>query len=151
MSWNIFRTPKQTPPTPPPAPASFEEQMSSPLSAVNALIRENTPSFPVEATFNLFTITDQITVLIDRSNQEPLLIDDRIAVEFMLTDYIPATIQAFLTSRLDLSVKGPEMIKQVGLLKKKSDDMITAVHAADNARLEMNGRFLQDKFGRPTT
>lgn len=127
---------------------SFTQEVSDGLNTVVALTRKNGHSIPVEASLIIFKMVDDINELNKHLESSAPSRDERIAVEFMVKDYLPSTINAYLISRSDEQKKNADFVEQLSILHAKVDSMLEAVYAHDSAQLEVNGQFLAQKFGR---
>lgn len=126
---------------------NFSQVVTGELDKIVKTTRSNGHVIPVEAALILFRMTDDIRALNEHMQAAEPTRDEKIAVEFMTRDYIPSTLQAFLISRADANAKNADLIKQLGILRGKVDSMLESVYAHDSAQLEINGRFLAEKFG----
>lgn len=151
MSWLFGRS--RTPaapvsPPPPPVPErSFHDDMGSRVQGLLASTRAIGGQVPVEASIQLFAMLDLLTELLEHTVVAPPTVDEQIAIEFMVKDYIPSTVNAYLASRATPQVKDAQLVTQLQLLLDRAHSMAAAVYAHDSAQLEINGRFLREKFG----
>ena len=151
MSWLFGRSkapaaPASPPPAPAPAP-SFHDDMDARVRALMASTRQHGGQLPVEASIQLFSLLDLLSELLEHTVVAPPTVDEQIAIEFMLKDYIPSTVNAYLASRAAPEVKDAQLVAQLQLLLDRAHAMAEAVYAHDSAQLEINGRFLREKFG----
>jgi hypothetical protein len=152
MSW-IFGRGRE--PEAPPAPAApvvppeveWRETMDRHVHAIARSTRQYGRMLPVRAVVQLFTMVDALDELLRHTRVAPANVDEKIAVEFMVKDYIPSTVNAFLASRADQDTKDRLLVEQLSLLDDRVHRMMEAVYAHDSAQLEINGRFLKEKFG----
>lgn len=147
MSWFFNRKAPQPVQTPVLAEESFQEKMFKHVNAVTATTLGKGDTLPIESTLLILDMVDDLSALLKHTQTATANIDEQIAIEFMLSDYIPSTIQAYLQSRGDQEKLNETFIKQLKLLSTRVDKMLDAVYTHDNAQLEINGRFLQEKFG----
>lgn len=126
---------------------SFHDTMDAHLRGLVRSTRQGGAHLPIPASILLFSMLDALAELLDHTQLAPPTIDEQIAIEFMITDYIPSTVNAFFASRADPEVKEALLVSQLELLDGRVHSMVTAVYAHDNAQLEINGRFLREKFG----
>lgn len=137
----------------PPPPASvapeptFRDAMDAYVRAIERSTKQYGRTLPVQASVQLFTMVDALDELLRHTLVAPANVDEQIAVEFMVKDYIPSTVSAFLASKADDATKNALLISQLGLLYDRVHSMMEAVYAHDSAQLEINGRFLREKFG----
>lgn len=149
MSWLFGRSKAPAAPvSPPPAPErSFHEDMGARIQALRGSTRQSGGHLPVKASIQLFAMLDLLADLLDHTTVALPTIDEQIAIEFMLKDYIPSTVNAYFASRAAPEVKDTQLVSQLQLLLDRAHSMVTAVYAHDSAQLEINGRFLREKFG----
>ncbi|WP_066460633.1 hypothetical protein [Sanguibacter suarezii] len=151
MSWLFGRFKAPAAPVPPPSPPaperSFHEDMTERVRALVASTRRSGGQLPVQASIQLFAMLDHLTELLDHTVVAPPTVEEQIAIEFMLKDYIPSTVNAYLASRAAPEVKDAQLVAQLQLLLDRAHAMAEAVYAHDSAQLEINGRFLREKFG----
>ncbi|ACZ23637.1 hypothetical protein Sked_37540 [Sanguibacter keddieii DSM 10542] len=152
MSWLFGRRGPAVPDTPAPvaAPepqAPFHDVMEGHLRGLVGAAKQSGATLPVPASILLFSMLDNLNELLDHTLVAPPTVDEQIAIEFMIKDYIPSTVNAFLASRAERATKEELLLSQLRLLDGRVHSMVTAVYAHDNAQLEINGRFLREKFG----
>ena len=151
MSWLFGRSKAPAAPVSPPPPPtpvrSFHEDMGDRVRALMVSTRQSGGLLPVEASIQLFAMLDLLTELLDHTTVAPPTVDEQIAIEFMLKDYIPSTVNAYLASRAAPEAKDTQLVAQLQLLLGRAHAMAEAVYAHDSAQLEINGRFLREKFG----
>jgi hypothetical protein len=137
------------PPAPEPvAPeATFRDTMDAYVRGIERSTKQTGRALPVQASVQLFTMVDALDELLRHTLVAPANVDEQIAIEFMVKDYIPSTVSAYLASRADQATKDALLISQLGLLYDRVHSMMEAVYAHDSAQLEINGRFLREKFG----
>lgn len=151
MSWLFGRRGRevlepQVPVTPAPQ-VPFHDVMEGHLRGLVGAARQSGATLPVPASILLFSMLDNLNELLDHTLVAPPTVDEQIAVEFMIKDYIPSTVNAFLASRAERATKEELLLSQLRLLDGRVHSMVTAVYAHDDAQLEINGRFLREKFG----
>lgn len=135
-------------PAPVPAPEqTFRDAMDAYVRAIERSTKQYGRALPVKASVQLFTMVDALDELLRHTLVAPANVDEQIAIEFMVKDYIPSTVNAFLASKADEATKDALLISQLGLLYDRVHSMMEAVYAHDSAQLEINGRFLREKFG----
>lgn len=151
MSWLFGRSKAPAappePPRPEPAAAPFHEDLEARLRGLLGSARSSGGFLPVEASIQLFVMIDALRELGRHMAVAPPTVDEQIAVEFMVKDYIPSTVNAYLASRADAATKDTLLVSQLQLLVDRVHAMVEAVYAHDSAQLEINGRFLREKFG----
>ena len=152
MSWLFGRrgrgVPEPPAPVVPPEPqVPFHDVMEGQLRGLVAAAKQSGATLPVPASILLFSMLDNLNELLDHTLVAPPTLDEQIAIEFMIKDYIPSTVNAFLASRAERATKEELLLSQLRLLDSRVHSMVTAVYAHDDAQLEINGRFLREKFG----
>ena len=151
MSWLFGRSKAPAAPVSPPPPpvpvVSFHDDMGARVHALLVSTRQAGGRLPIEASIQLFAMLDLLTELLEHTVVAPPTVDEQIAIEFMVKDYIPATVNAYLASRAAPEVKDAQLVAQLQLLLDRAHAMAAAVYAHDSAQLEINGRFLREKFG----
>lgn len=100
---------------------------------------------PLEATLLLINMEERLTAIVDHFLIAPPTASEQIAVELMTQDYLPSTITAYRLSRADS--KDADLLEQLWIMSGRMDDMLKAIYEHDSAQLEINGNFLQSKFG----
>ena len=126
---------------------SFRDVMDGFVRAIESSTKQHGRELPIQASVQLFTMVDALDELLRHTLVAPPNVDEQIAIEFMVKDYIPSTVNAFLASKADEATKNALLISQLGLLYDRVHSMMEAVYAHDSAQLEINGRFLREKFG----
>lgn len=126
---------------------TFSQEMFTLTEKVNNTVLKNANILPVKSTLIVLMMLDSMKELLTYGESNALSIDEKVAIEFMLNDYIPSTIQAFLSVRGDKSSVSENFISQLLILDGKIISMVDAVYAHNSSLLEINGRFLQEKFG----
>ena len=136
------------PPAVPVAPEhTFRDTMDAYVRGIERSTKQDGRTLPIQASVQLFTMVDALDELLRHTLVAPPNVDEQIAIEFMVKDYIPSTVGAFLASKADEATKNALLISQLGLLYDRVHSMMEAVYAHDSAQLEINGRFLREKFG----
>jgi hypothetical protein len=112
---------------------------------------------PSDVQVKVVEIRREILELLPRTTTFPLGSEDLYVIERTATDYLPATLQAYLTlpepyatTRVLQGGKTPlELLReQLQLLDDRLDEIAEAVRQQDSDRLVANGRFLEERFGR---
>lgn len=135
-------------PAPPVAPErTFRDTIDAHVRGIERSTKQYGTTLPVQASVQIFTMVDALDELLRHTLVAPANVDEQIAIEFMVKDYIPSTVSAYLASRADQATKDALLISQLGLLYDRVHSMMEAVYAHDSAQLEINGRFLREKFG----
>lgn len=111
---------------------------------------------PAPAMAKLLKIQNQIVELLPQAGQFPTGSRDLYVVQRTATDYLPATLQAYLalpprfaaTQVVEQGKTAVQLLdEQLDLLAAQLDDIADAVHRQDSDRLLANGRFLEERFG----
>lgn len=111
---------------------------------------------PAPAMAKLLKIQRQITELLPMARQFPTGSRDLYVVQRTATDYLPATLRAFLAlppqfAATKVVVNGKTALQlvdeQLDLLAAQLEEITDAVHKQDSDRLLANGRFLEERFG----
>ena len=144
----------QAPPAPP--ARSFAEQMQAALHQVSWTARGAGNRLPVAALPRLGLIEDLLGPLLAHLHSNPPSVDEEIAVQSIVTDYLPTTINAYLSMntqfahlpRADGRTPGDDLLDQLATLHQAVTDLAQAVYAHDGQELAVQGRFLQAKFDR---
>ena len=145
---------------PPPAPAaprgSFAEEMTAALRDVSWTARRAGNRLPVAALPRLGLIEDLLGPLLAHLHTSPPSVDEEIAVRGIVGDYLPTTINAYLSmntqfahlARADGRTPGDDLLDQLATLQQAATELAQAVYAHDGQELQVQGRFLQSKFHR---
>jgi hypothetical protein len=111
---------------------------------------------PADVQVRVVEIRREIIELLPRTAAFPLGSEDLYVIERTATDYLPATLQAYLavpeasaTTQLPQVGKTPlELLReQVQMLDDRLDEITEAVRTQDADQLVANGRFLEERFG----
>lgn len=138
------------------APLSFVERMRAQLDTLRWQARTAGARLPIEALPMMGRLEDVVGPLLDHLTVNPPSIDEEIAVESMLTDYIPTTLTRYLNlnpqfaaeARADGRTPGDDLVDQLRVLAVAVTELSRAVYAHDAQDLQSQGRFLQTKFDR---
>ncbi|WP_127782540.1 hypothetical protein [Rhodococcus sp. X156] len=143
-------------PEPTPVSKPFPDRMRAELRKVSWTARGAGAVLPVAALPELGRIEDVLIPLVEHLRHNPPTMDEEIAVESMVTDYLPTTINAYLSLnpqyakqvRPDGRTPGDDLLEQMRMLEQAIRDLAQAVYAHDAQQLEVQGRFLSSKFTR---
>ena len=111
---------------------------------------------PAPAMAKLLKIQHQIAELLPMAGEFPTGSRDLYVVQRTATDYLPATLQAYLalppqfaaTKIVENGKTALQLVdEQLDLLAARLDEIADAVHQQDSDRLLANGRFLEERFG----
>lgn len=144
-------------PAPPAAPAvPFGERMGAELERLRWAARRAGATLPVAALPRLGQIEDVLGPLIAYLVDNPPSVDEEIAVEALLTDYLPTTLNAYtalnrqVTTAVGADGRTPddELLDQLATLESAARELSASVYAHDAMQLAAQGRFLSTKFSR---
>jgi len=102
-------------------------------------------------------IRQEILELLPHAAEFPVGSPDLYVLTRMAVDYLPTTLQAYLslpsTYATQRAIQGGKtsldvLREQLGLLDEKMDEIAEAVHQRDSDRLLANGIFLEERFGK---
>ena len=99
-------------------------------------------------------VTDSVHTVLYSADAEHLDISVRVAIHGVLTDYLPSSIRAYvgavraLGPAGDLTHATDALVDQLMTLRRSVADLAQASAARDVQALHVQGRFLNDKFGR---
>lgn len=152
-------TPAQEQPRPAPPVLStkpFGERMLADLEKTRWHARRNGDKLPVAALPQLGRIEDVLLPLLDHIVRNPPSVDEEIAVQGMVTDYLPTSLNAYIglnrqfaqTAGPDGRTPGDDLIEQLVTLEIAAHELSRAVYAHDAEQLQTQGRFLRTKFER---
>jgi hypothetical protein len=111
---------------------------------------------PPDIQLKVAKISRLIIELLPRTVGFPLGSEDLYVIERTATDYLPTTLQAYLTLpeayATTQAVEGGRtplqlLREQLQLLDDRLDEITEAVRQQDSERLVANGRFLEERFG----
>jgi hypothetical protein len=156
---SLFKRDPPAPPAagdPPPPPRPFGERMAEELERLRWTARRAGGTLPVEALPRLGQIEDILVPLIEYLIENPPSVDEEIAVEAMVTDYLPTTMRAYIalnrqvaeTVRPDGRTAGDDLLDQLATLEGAAQELSLSVYAHDAEQLAVQGRFLTTKFNR---
>jgi hypothetical protein len=118
------------------------------------------PELPIDVQVKVEQIRRKVEVLLGFADRFPPFSQDLFLVRQTASDYLPRTIDAFLSlpresieKPLTAEGKTPvqELRKQLELLDGKLDEIAQALQRQDVDRLLANRRFLEERFGRAAT
>jgi hypothetical protein len=155
---SVFK--RDRPPAPDQAPASaepaepFGERMKSELEQIGWTARRAGGRLPIAALPQLGRIEDVLRPLLDHLVTNPPSVEEEIAVEAMLTDYLPTTLGTYIglnpqfaeTAGAGGRTPGDDLIEQLVMLEGAAQELSVAVYAHDAQQLATHGRFLSTKF-----
>lgn len=155
---SVFKRDRPPAPAEPPLPAApaepFGERMQSKLEEIGWTARRAGGTLPVAALPQLGRIEDVLRPLLDHLVTNPPSVEEEIAVQAMLTDYLPTTIGTYIgmnrqfaeAARADGRTPGDDLIEQLVMLEGAAQELSLAVYAHDAQQLATHGRFLSTKF-----
>jgi hypothetical protein len=118
------------------------------------------PELPIDVQVKVEQIRRKVEVLLGFADRFPPFSQDLFLVRQTASEYLPRTIDAFLSlpresieKPLTAEGKTPvqELRKQLELLDGKLDEIAQALQRQDVDRLLANRRFLEERFGRAAT
>lgn len=141
-------------PAPPARP--FADRMLEQANAVGWTARRAGGRLPVAALPQLGLIEDILYPLLTDLQINPPSVDEEIAVEAYVGDYLPTTLNSYLAlnhqfanqPRPDGTTPGDDLLEQLETLEDAIRDLAQAVYAHDAQQLSVQGRFLGAKFSR---
>lgn len=145
MSWFTSLFGEEKPPAPTLAPT---ETPTDSIAELTHLIHSHSSQLPVPSiilTLSMVSRLERITA--HMQNNPRTTMRERNIIELTITDYIPRTINIFLETTQDDSHR-ESLIKQLLILSDTLDENIRNITEHHNQQLDINQRFLQDKFGR---
>jgi hypothetical protein len=127
------------------------------VRALDEAVQMTGGRLPSDIQARVAEIRREIIELLPRTAAFPLGSEDLYVIERTATDYLPATLRAYLalpaasaTTQLPQLGKTPLQLlrEQVQLLDDRLDEITEAVRTQDADQLVANGRFLEERFGR---
>lgn len=128
--------------------------MKAKLEEIGWTARRAGGRLPIAALPQLCRIEDVLRPLLDHLVTNPPSVEEEIAVQAMLTDYLPTTVGTYIglnrqfaeTARADGRTAGDDLIEQLVMLEGAAQELSLAVYAHDAQQLATHGRFLSTKF-----
>lgn len=145
-------------PAAPPVPAlsqkPFAERMLREIEKTRWSARRKGGQLPVAALPQLGRIEDLLLPLLDHLTRNPPSVDEEIAVQGLVTDYLPTTLNAYTglnrhfaeTPGADGRTPGDHLMEQLATLERAAHDLSHAIYTHDAQELQTQGRFLSTKF-----
>jgi hypothetical protein len=135
-------------------PAPFGEHLRSRLEELKWTARGAGDVLPVAALPLLGEIEDVLFPLATHLLDNPPTIDEEIAIEAVVSDYLPTSLRAYVAldrriatvPRADGRTPGDDLVDQLGTLAAAAHELSLAVYAHDADQLAAHGRFLDTKF-----
>lgn len=148
--------PPEHPPAPTPAAEPFAERMRTQLSKISWTARGAGDRLPVAALPVLGLIEDLLHPMLENLRINPPSVEEEIAVQAMIGDYLPTTLDAYLAMNPEFAhqagadgrTPGDDLLEQLGTLEQAISELAQAVYAHDAQQLQVQGRFLGTKFSR---
>ncbi|MBJ7599574.1 MAG: hypothetical protein DLM67_18715 [Candidatus Nephthysia bennettiae] len=125
--------------------------------ALDRTVRMGEGRLPSDVQAKVAEIRQEVLDILPSANQFSAGSEDLYVIQRTATDYLPATLEAYLalpyayaTTRVLEGGKTPlDLLRaQLQLLDEKLDEITDAVHRQDSDRLLANGRFLEERFGK---
>ena len=165
MAFNPFNRnrddqPRPAPEQPRPQPiinqGPFGDRMLNALEKARWEARRNGGKLPVAALPQLGRIEDVLLPMLDHLSRHTPSVDEEIAVQAMVTDYLPTSLNAYIglnrqfaqTAGADGRTPGDDLLEQLVTLELAAHELSQAVYAHDAEQLQTQGRFLRAKFER---
>lgn len=148
---------------PDPAPAGqgppakpFGERMTDKMAETSWAARRGGGRLPVAVLPQLGRIEDVVYPFLSYVRANPLTAEEEVAVEGIIGDYLPTTLNTFLAldprianqRRSDGRTAGDDVLDQLETLEDAIRDVSKAVYEHDAQQLAIQGRFLNTKFSR---
>ncbi|MEO8851428.1 MAG: hypothetical protein ABI360_06835 [Allobranchiibius sp.] len=97
-------------------------------------------------------VTDTVSDVLESPEVELLDISVRVAVHAILTDYLPGSIRSYIgavrvADASDRAAATSDIVEQLTTLRASVTELADASNQRDLQALQVQGRFLQDKFG----
>jgi hypothetical protein len=124
--------------------------------ALDEAVRTTSARLPPDVLAKVVEIRREIFALLPSTTAFPVGSEDLYVIQRTATDYLPATLEAYLALPDDYATTHPlqggktplQLLReQLQLLDQKLDEITDAVHRQDSDRLLANGRFLEERFG----
>jgi len=125
--------------------------------ALDTQVRLVTGKVPPEVMAKVLKIRQLILGILPRSGNLPPGSPQLFVIERTATDYLPASLQAYLNLPRAYATRHPVqdgktakevLLDQLTLLETKMNEVADDVHRNDSDRLLAHGRFLEERFGR---
>lgn len=125
--------------------------------ALDEAVRMTSARLPSDVRAKVVEIRREIFALLPSTTSFPAGSEDLYVIQRTATDYLPATLKAYLalpddyatTHQLEEGKTPLQLLReQLQLLDEKLDEITDAVRRQDSDRLVVNGRFLEERFGR---
>lgn len=125
--------------------------------ALDRSVRMTQGRVPSDVQAKVAEIRQEVLDMLPSASQFSAGSEDLYVIQRTATDYLPATLQAYLalpqtyaTTRVVQGDKTPlELLReQLQLLDERLDEITDALHRRDSDRLLANGRFLEERFGK---
>jgi hypothetical protein len=134
----------------------FGERMLLQLEALRWEARGAGHRLPVAALPQFGRIEDVMQPLLEHLVDNPPSVDEEIAINALLTDYLPSSLRAYLglnpqfAAQVDANGRTPgdDFMDQLALLAGAAEDVGRAVYTHDGTELQVQGRFLETKFSK---
>lgn len=132
----------------------FGERMQRELDKTRWAARKAGDRLPVAALPQLGRIEDVLVPLLEHLTNHPPTVDEEIAVQGMVTDYLPTTVNTYIglnpqvaeLARADGRTPSDDLMEQLVTLETAAHDLSRSVYAHDADALQTQGRFLSAKF-----
>lgn len=127
---------------------ALREQVQALVLEVNASAGDLPPIAVVLAR----ALTDTVSDVLESPEVDNLDIGVRVALHSVLTDYLPSSIRSYIGAVRSVDGAATHaatsaIVEQLTTLRSSVADVADASNARDLQALQVQGRFLQDKFG----
>ncbi len=144
------------PPPAPPTELTFVERVTQSFEELRWRLRASGSRLPVEVLPRFGQIEDVVLPLLAHVARNAPSVEEEIAVQALLVDYLPTTVNRFLAlnpqfvdeRRADGRSSVDDLVDQLVALHAAARDLSRAIALHDAADLEAQGRFLRAKFDR---
>jgi len=148
--------PRQEGPAPGAPTRPFADRMAEQANNISWAARRAGARLPIAALPQLGLIEDILYPLLTHLRTNLPTVDEEIAVEAFVGDYLPTTLNAYLAlnpqfarqPRADGRTPGDDLVEQLETLEDAIRDLSQALYAHDAQQLSIQGRFLGAKFSR---
>jgi hypothetical protein len=137
-------------PVSPPAPQSFSARMAAELDTLSESTRAAGSQVSTAVFSQLRTIDDVLRPLIDHVGTHPVVIETEIAIESLVTDYVPTPLRLFLQLPPSETADGGKadllLQEQYTALERNARRLAESVYDDSVSALETHAIFIENKF-----
>lgn len=139
----------------PPASAESDDTVKALREQTQSLVLEVNRSagdLPPIAVVLARAVTDTVSDVLESPEIDMLDISVRVAIHAILTDYIPGSIRSYIgavrvADGPETAAATTDIVEQLTTLRASVTELANASNQRDLQALQVQGRFLQDKFG----